>query len=103
MAENSMAELKALAETAGSEVMDALIQRSDRPDPATYIGSGKVIELRQIVIATGADTVVCDGELSPAQLRTLEDKLKVKVVDRVALILDIFAQHAKSKEGKAQV
>jgi GTP-binding protein HflX len=103
MAENSMAELKALAETAGSEVMDALIQRRDKPDPATYIGSGKLIELRQIVVATGADTVVCDGELSPAQLRTLEDKLKVKVVDRVALILDIFAQHAKSKEGKAQV
>ena len=103
MAENSMAELKALAETAGSEVLDALIQRRDKPDPATYIGSGKVIELKQIVVATGADTVVCDGELSPAQLRTLEDKLKVKVVDRVALILDIFAQHAKSKEGKAQV
>jgi GTP-binding protein HflX len=103
MAENSMAELKALAETAGSEVLDALIQRRDRADPATYIGSGKLIELRQIVVATGADTVVCDGELSPAQLRTLEDKLKVKVVDRVALILDIFAQHAKSKEGKAQV
>jgi GTP-binding protein HflX len=103
MAENSMAELKALAETAGSEVLDALIQRRDRPDPATYIGSGKLIELRQIVVSTGADTVVCDGELSPAQLRTLEDKLKVKVVDRVALILDIFAQHAKSKEGKAQV
>jgi GTP-binding protein HflX len=103
MAENSMAELKALAETAGSEVLDALIQRRDRPDPATYIGSGKLIELRQIVVATGADTVICDGELSPAQLRTLEDKLKVKVVDRVALILDIFAQHAKSKEGKAQV
>jgi GTP-binding protein HflX len=103
MAENSMAELKALAETAGSEVLEALIQRRDRPDPATYIGSGKLVELRQIVAASGADTVVCDGELSPAQLRTLEDKLKVKVVDRVALILDIFAQHAKSKEGKAQV
>lgn len=103
MAENSMAELKALAETAGSEVLEALIQRRDKPDPATYIGSGKLVELRQIVVATGADTVVCDGELSPAQLRTLEDKLKVKVVDRVALILDIFAQHAKSKEGKAQV
>ena len=103
MADNSMAELKALAETAGSEVLDALIQRRDKPDPATYIGSGKLVELRQIVVATGADTVVCDGELSPAQLRTLEDKLKVKVVDRVALILDIFAQHAKSKEGKAQV
>ena len=103
MAENSLAELKALAETAGSEVLDGLIQRRDKPDPATYIGSGKVIELRQIVVATGADTVICDGELSPSQLRQLEDKLKVKVVDRTALILDIFAQHAKSKEGKAQV
>ena len=103
MADNSLAELKALAETAGSEVLDGLIQRRDKPDPATYIGSGKVIELRQIVVATGADTVICDGELSPSQLRQLEDKLKVKVVDRTALILDIFAQHAKSKEGKAQV
>ena len=103
MAENSLAELKALAETAGSEVLDGLIQRRDKPDPATYIGSGKVIEVRQIVVATGADTVICDGELSPSQLRQLEDKLKVKVVDRTALILDIFAQHAKSKEGKAQV
>ena len=102
-AENSLAELKALAETAGSEVLEGLIQRRDKPDPATYIGSGKVIELKQVVISTGADTVVCDGELSPSQLRQLEDKLKVKVVDRTALILDIFAQHAKSKEGKAQV
>jgi GTP-binding protein HflX len=103
MAENSLAELKALAETAGSEVLEGLIQRRDRPDPATYIGSGKVLELRQIVASTGADTVICDGELSPSQLRQLEEKLKVKVVDRTALILDIFAQHAKSKEGKAQV
>ena len=103
MAENSLAELKALAETAGSEVLEGLIQRRDKPDPATYIGSGKVIELRQLVVSTGADTVICDGELSPSQLRTLEEKLKVKVVDRVALILDIFAQHAKSKDGKAQV
>lgn len=102
-AENSLAELKALAETAGSEVLEGLIQRRDKPDPATYIGSGKVIELKQVVVSTGADTVVCDGELSPSQLRQLEDKLKVKVVDRTALILDIFAQHAKSKEGKAQV
>jgi len=102
-AENSLAELKALAETAGSEVLEGLIQRRDKPDPATYIGSGKVIELKQVVMSTGADTVVCDGELSPSQLRQLEDKLKVKVVDRTALILDIFAQHAKSKEGKAQV
>jgi len=103
MAENSLAELKALAETAGSEVLEGLIQRRDKPDPATYIGSGKVNELRQIVVSSGADTVICDGELSPSQLRQLEDKLKVKVVDRTALILDIFAQHAKSKEGKAQV
>jgi GTP-binding protein HflX len=102
-AENSLAELKALAETAGSEVLEGLIQRRDKPDPATYIGSGKVIELKQVVQSTGADTVVCDGELSPSQLRQLEDKLNVKVVDRTALILDIFAQHAKSKEGKAQV
>jgi GTP-binding protein HflX len=103
MAENSLAELKALAETAGSDVLEGLIQRRDKPDPATYIGSGKVIELRQVVVATGADTVICDGELSPSQLRQLEEKVKVKVIDRTALILDIFAQHAKSKEGKAQV
>ena len=83
--------------------MEALIQRRDKPDAATFIGSGKVAEVRQAVVATGADTVVCDGELSPAQLRTLEQKVKVKVIDRTALILDIFAQHAKSREGKAQV
>lgn len=103
MADNSLEELRALAETAGSEVMEGLIQRRDKPDPSTYIGSGKLEDLRAIVRATGADTVICDGELSPSQLRTLEDKLKVKVVDRTALILDIFAQHAKSREGKAQV
>ena len=102
-AENSLKELAALAETAGSEVLDGLIQRRDKADPATFIGSGKVMELRQSVVNTGADTVVCDGELSPAQLRNLESKIKVKVVDRTALILDIFAQHAKSREGKAQV
>lgn len=102
-ADNSIKELAALAETAGSTVMDALIQRRDKPDAATFIGSGKVKEVRQAVVATGADTVVCDGELSPAQLRTLEQKVKVKVIDRTALILDIFAQHAKSREGKAQV
>ncbi len=100
---NSMSELRQLAETAGSEVLDALFQRRDRPDPATYIGRGKVDEVREVVIATGADTVICDGELSPAQLRNLEDRIKVKVVDRTALILDIFASHAKSAEGKAQV
>jgi GTPase len=103
MAENSLQELKALAETAGAEVMEGVIQRRESPDPATYIGSGKVQELRDLVVQTGADTVICDGELSPAQLQKLEVKLKVKVIDRVALILDIFAQHAKSREGKAQV
>ena len=102
-AENSLAELAALAETAGSEVLDGLIQRRDRPDPATYIGSGKARDLRDIVVAEGADTVICDGELTPGQLRQLEEVVKVKVIDRTALILDIFAQHAKSREGKAQV
>ncbi|SCK48459.1 GTP-binding protein HflX [Streptomyces sp. WMMB 714] len=102
-AENSLAELAALAETAGALVLDGVIQRRDKPDAATYIGSGKAQELRDIVIDSGADTVVCDGELSSGQLIHLEDVVKVKVVDRTALILDIFAQHAKSREGKAQV
>ena len=102
-ADNSLAELAALAETAGSEVLEGLIQRRDKPDASTYIGSGKAQELREIVLATGADTVICDGELSPAQLNSLEKVVKVKVIDRTALILDIFAQHATSREGKAQV
>ena len=102
-AENSLRELKLLAETAGAQVLEGLIQRRARPDQATYIGRGKLEELRSTVVATGADTVICDGELSPAQLRNLEEQIKVKVIDRTALILDIFAQHAKSKEGKAQV
>ncbi|GAA5145819.1 GTPase HflX [Nocardioides marinquilinus] len=102
-AENSMAELGLLAETAGSEVLEAIYQRRGKPDPATYVGRGKVEGLAEIVKATGADTVICDGELAPSQLRNLEDRLKVKVVDRTALILDIFAQHAKSREGRAQV
>ena len=102
-AENSLTELAALAETAGSQVLEGLIQRRGRPDSATFIGRGKVDELRAVVIAGGADTVICDGELSPSQLRNLEQQTKVKVVDRTALILDIFAQHAKSREGKAQV
>ncbi len=103
MAENSLRELSRLAETAGSEVLDALIQRRGRPDAATYVGAGKARELAEIVAAHGADTVICDGELTPGQLRSLESAVKVKVVDRTALILDIFAQHARSKEGKAQV
>jgi GTPase len=102
-AENSLIELAALAETAGSQVLEGLIQRRGRPDPSTFIGRGKVDELRTVVVSSGADTVICDGELSPGQLRTLEQETKVKVIDRTALILDIFAQHAKSREGKAQV
>jgi GTP-binding protein HflX len=102
-ADNSLTELADLAKTAGSQVLEGLIQRRGRPDAATFIGRGKVDELRDVVLASGADTVICDGELSPSQLRNLEQQTKVKVVDRTALILDIFAQHAKSKEGKAQV
>ncbi len=102
-AENSLRELAALAETAGSEVLDGLLQRRPHPDPATYLGKGKAEELRQMVAATGADTVIADTELAPSQRRALEDVVKVKVIDRTAVILDIFAQHAKSREGKAQV
>ena len=102
-ADASLAELAALAETAGSEVLEGMVQRRTKPDPSTYIGSGKAAELREVVLATGADTVICDGELSPAQLNALEKAVKVKVIDRTALILDIFAQHATSREGKAQV
>ncbi|MDT7546274.1 MAG: GTPase, partial [Actinomycetota bacterium] len=102
-AENSMRELAALAETAGAEVLEGLMQRRQKPDPATFVGSGKAKQLRDIVVETGADTVICDGELTPGQLRKLEEIVKVKVIDRTWLILDIFAQHASSREGKAQV
>ena len=102
-AENSLRELAALAETAGSEVLDGLVQRRLKPDPGTFLGSGKALELKDIVQATGADTVIVDSELAPSQRRALEDIVKGKVIERAALILDIFAQHAKSREGKAQV
>jgi len=102
-AEISLRELAALAETAGSEVLDGVLQRRPHPDPATYIGKGKAREVQEIVAAVGADTVIVDDDLAPSQRRALEDVVKVKVIDRTALILDIFAQHAKSKEGKAQV
>ncbi|MBF0582287.1 GTPase HflX [Corynebacterium sp. ED61] len=101
--EARLAELRALAETAGSDIVDMLYQKRDKPDSGTYIGSGKVNELKTIVMESGADTVICDGELSPGQMIALEKALDVKVIDRTMLILDIFAQHAKSKEGKAQV
>ncbi|MFT4228997.1 MAG: GTPase HflX [Microbacterium sp.] len=102
-AENSLRELAALAETAGAVVLDGVLQRRPHPDPATYLGRGKTEELRDLVAALGADTVIADTELAPSQRRALEDVVKVKVIDRTTVILDIFSQHAKSREGKAQV
>jgi len=102
-AENSIRELAALAETAGAQVLDGLLQRRPHPDPSTYLGRGKAQELKGIVAALGADTVIADTELAPSQRRALEDVVGVKVIDRTAVILDIFSQHAKSREGKAQV
>lgn len=102
-AENSLRELSALAETAGAKVLDGLLQRRNMPDPTSYLGKGKAAELRDLARSLGADTVIANTELSPSQRRSLEDIVKIKVIDRTAIILDIFAQHAKSKEGKAQV
>ena len=102
-AENSLRELAALAETAGAQVLDGLLQRRNLPDAATYLGKGKAQELRDLARSLGADTVIANSELAPSQRRALEDIVKIKVIDRTAIILDIFAQHAKSKEGKAQV
>ncbi|MDO5721016.1 MAG: GTPase HflX [Actinomycetaceae bacterium] len=102
-AQNSLDELAALAQTAGSTVLDGLVQRRTTPDAATFLGRGKAKELAEIVAASGADTVIVDGDLAPSQRRALEDIVRVKVIDRTAVILDIFAQHAKSREGKAQV
>lgn len=102
-AENSLRELAALAETAGATVLDGLLQRRPHPDPATFLGKGKAQELKDLVSAAGADTVIADTELAPSQRRALEDVVNAKVIDRTAVILDIFAQHAKSREGKAQV
>jgi GTP-binding protein HflX len=102
-ATDSLKELAALAETAGAQVLDGLLQRRENPDPATYVGKGKAQELKDVVREVGADTVIANSELAPSQRRSLEDVVKVKVIDRTAIILDIFAQHAKSREGKAQV
>jgi GTP-binding protein HflX len=101
--DETLAELRRLAETAGAEVVDVLTQTRERPDPATLIGRGKVAELRSLVEAESADLVVFDEELTPAQQRTLEEALGVKVLDRTALVLDIFARRARTKEGALQV
>lgn len=102
-AEESLRELAALAETAGAVVCDGLLQHRLKPDAATYVGSGKAREIADIVAREEADTIIVDDDLAPSQRRALEDAAKVKVVDRTAVILDIFAQHATSREGKAQV
>ena len=102
-AENSLTELAALCETAGAQVLDGLVQRLPHPDPSTYLGKGKAREVADLVKELGADTVVADTELAPSQRRALEDVVRVKVIDRTAVILDIFSQHAKTREGKAQV
>lgn len=102
-AEESLRELAALAQTAGAEVLDGLLQHRNFPDRATYVGSGKAYEIAGIVAKFEADTIIVDDDLPASQRRALEDATKVKVVDRTAVILDIFAQHATSREGKAQV
>ena len=102
-AEESLQELRSLAETAGAEVAGALMQARNRPDPATLIGKGKTAELHEIISRSYADLVIFDQDLTPSQQRNLENELDLMVIDRTALILDIFALHAHSKEGKAQV
>lgn len=102
-AENSLRELAALAETAGALVLAGVLQRRPMPDPTSYLGKGKAQELKDLAKELRADTVIANTELAPSQRRALEDIVKIKVIDRTAIILDIFAQHAKSKEGKAQV
>ena len=99
----SLDELELLVETAGSETVGRIVQKRDHPDVATFIGRGKVEQLKEFARSAGADAVIFDDELSPAQQRNLEEKLGVKVLDRTIVILDIFAQHASSREGKAQV
>ncbi|MFU0513282.1 GTPase HflX [Gardnerella greenwoodii] len=101
--EESLRELAALAQTAGAVVCDGILQQRYRPDAATYVGSGKAREIAAVVAQHDADTIIVDDDLPPSQRRALEDVTKVKVVDRTAVILDIFAQHATSREGKAQV
>src|SRR6266540_1008325 len=101
--EDSLAELAALARAAGAEPVGRVVQTRAIPDPATFVGKGKVAQIHDLVHTTRADAIILDDELSPGQLRNLEERLRVKVLDRTALILDIFALHARSGEGKLQV
>lgn len=102
-AEDSVAELAELVETAGAAVVGTLIQKRENIHPGTYVGTGKVFELEELIEETGATGIVCDDELSPAQLKNLEEALKTKVMDRTLIILDIFATRASTSEGKIQV
>lgn len=102
-AEDSVAELAELVETAGAVVVGTLIQKRENIHPGTYVGTGKVFELEELIEQTGATGIVCDDELSPAQLKNLEEALKTKVMDRTLIILDIFVARASTSEGKIQV
>ncbi|MEX0742973.1 MAG: GTPase HflX [Actinomycetota bacterium] len=101
--ESDLDELAALADSAGADPVARVLQTRQDPNPATFVGKGKLDEVHQALHRTGAEAVILDDELTPGQLRNLEERLKVKVIDRTALILDIFALHARSREGKAQV
>src|SRR5947207_5981592 len=100
---DSLDELRELATSAGARVIDEVIQHRSRPDPATYIGKGKVEELREQILIEGVDVVIFDDDLSPNQAKNLEQALDTKVVDRTGLILDLFARRARTKEGQLQV
>ena len=102
-AEDSIAELAELVHTAGAEVVGTILQKRELIHPGTYVGSGKVAEIAELVAATGATGIVCDDELSPVQLKNLENMLDTKVMDRTLIILDIFAARATTSEGKIQV
>ena len=101
--EVSLAELAALVETAGGQPVATLLQSKPTPDPRTFLGEGKVAELRELILANDCDLAVFDNELSPSQMRVLEEELGVRVLDRSGLILDIFAQRARTREGQLQV
>lgn len=103
LAERSLDELAKLAKTAGAEVAGRLIQTRESPHPGTYIGKGKLMELKDLIWETEATGIICDDELTSAQLANLEESLSCKIIDRTLLILDIFAAHAVSGEGKIQV
>lgn len=101
--EECLKELEELAKTAGAVVVGTMIQKREKIHPGTYIGKGKIEELLLFIQETGAGSVICDDELTPAQLKNLEEALQTKVIDRTVMILDIFAKHATTKEGNIQV